>query len=145
MGKGFGQDPPKKPKLKPVLSTLSQDDTERVLFKMYDFLGWEENAKALGRMALRRYLAGKKKGAVVAAPWQSEDPEIIPTDYMNMEEIRAAGLAYPIVIDSYQRYKPHAEFLLIYWECKTPEIMAACQVISLQSPAIHLYQKQSKS
>ncbi|QUY41988.1 hypothetical protein [Acaryochloris marina] len=144
MGKGFGQDSPKKPKMKPVLSTLNPEDTERVLFKMYDFLGWENNAKSLGRMALRRYLESKQKGAVVAAPWQSEDPEIIPTDYMNMEEIRDAGLAYPTVLDSYRRYKPHAEFLLIYWEQDTPETMAACQVISLQSPAIHLYQKKSK-
>ncbi|BDM82042.1 hypothetical protein [Acaryochloris marina] len=144
MGKGFGQDSPRKPKMKPVLSTLNPEDTERVLFKMYDFLGWEDNAKALGRMALRRYLEAKEKGAVVAAPWQSADPEIIPTDYMTFEEIRDAGLAYPTVLDSYRRYKPHAEFLLIYWEQDTPETMAACQVISLQSPAIHLYQKKSK-
>lgn len=139
MGKGFGQPPPKKPQHQPILSTLSSEDTERVLFKMYDFLEWEDNAKTLGRMALRRYLEGKEKGAVVAAPWQHEDPDIIPTDYLNMRELREAGLAYPSVIDSFQRYKPHAEFLLIYWEQKDPEIMAACQVISLQSPAIHLY------
>ena len=141
MGKGFGKKPDKKPQKKPILSTLSPEDTERVLCKMYDFLGWEDNAKNLGRIALRRYLAGKGKGALVAAPWQHEDPDIIPTDYLNMSEIQEAGLAYPTVIDSFQRYKPHAEFLLIYWEQKLPEIMAACQVISLQSPAIHLYQK----
>lgn len=144
MGIGFGDKPPPKPKVKPVLSTLTPEDTERVLCKMYKFLGWEENAKTLGRMALRRYHESKEKGAIVAAPWQSEDPAIIPTDYMNMDDIRTVGLAYAMVIDSFRRYKPHAEFLLIYWEQQTPEIMAACQVISLQSPAIHLYQQKSK-
>ena len=139
MGKGFGSVPPKKPKVKPILSTLSPEDTQRIITKMYDFLEYEGNANFLGRMAVRRYFGGEGKGAVVAAPWQDEDPDIIPTHYMVERELREAGLAFPTALDSLTRYKPHSEFLFIYWEQEKPEIMAACQVISLRSEHITLF------
>lgn len=128
MGKGFGA-LAQKAKRKPILSTLSEIDTQRILAKMFDFLNREGHVQTLSHMAIRRYLNGEGKGAVVAAPWQNPDPDIIPTHYMVESELRAVGLAYPTVIDSLNRYKPHASFVFIYWERNQPETMAACQVI----------------
>ncbi len=129
MGKGFGA-LAQKPKSKPILSTLSEADTQRVLAKMFDFLNYENHAQTLSQMAIRRYINGEGKGAVVAAPWQDINPDIVPTHYMVESELRDAGLAYPTVIDSLRRYKPHSSFVFIYWERDQPETMAACQVIS---------------
>lgn len=139
MGKGFGVTLPPKLKSKPIISTLSPEDTDRVLANMYEFLFYEENAHTLGKMAIRRYMGGEGKGAIVAAPWQSEDPELIPTHYMVEDELIEAGLAFPSVIDSLRRYKPHSEFTLIYWQQNQPENMAACQVISLRDSVFRNY------
>jgi hypothetical protein len=136
MGKGFGSIPPKKPKFKPILSTLSSEDTLRIVEKMSEFLEAEDNAGVLANIALRRYFNGEGKGTVVVAPWQDQNPDIIPAHYMVEQDLRDAGLAFQTALDSLERYKPHSEFLFIYWEREQPKIMAACQVISLRSPKI---------
>lgn len=141
MGKGFGLTPSKKPKLKPIVSTLSPEDTQRIVEKMSAFLEDGDNADVLAQIAMRRYFGGEGKGAVVVMPWQDDNPEILPTIYMVEQELREAGLAFPTTLDSLQRYKPHSEFLFIYWEREQPEIMAACQVISLRSPKIKVFHK----
>lgn len=129
MRKGFGA-VAERPKKEPILSTLSAADTQRVLTQMFDFLKHGDHAQFLSQMAIRRYLNGEGKGAIVAAPWQDADPEIVPTHYMVESELKDAGLAYETVIDSLRRYKPHSSFVFIYWERNEPETMAACQVIS---------------
>lgn len=109
-----------------------------MLEAMYDFLESGDNVDVLRRMAIRRYCAGEGKGAIVAAPWQHQDPDVIPTHYMIEPELRTAGLAYPVVIDSLRRYKPHSEFLLIYWKEEQPETRAVCQIIPLKGPLVKL-------
>lgn len=54
MGKGFGIVPPKKPKGAAVITTLSPEETQMVLAELYNFLGCDDNANVLGRMAIRR-------------------------------------------------------------------------------------------
>lgn len=136
--KGFGAVPPKKTKGKTIVSTLSPEDTHKVMGDMYEFLEYENNVDILCRMAIRRCFNGEGKGAIVAAPWQHEDPEVIPTHYMVEQELRESGLAYPVVLDSLRRYKPRSEFLLIYWKEVQPETMAACQIIHLRGPLVKL-------
>jgi hypothetical protein len=136
MGKGFGTVQPQKPKRPAIISTLSDEETDLVLTEMYHFLGCEDNLSILGRMALRRYVNGEGKGAVVAAPWQHADPDLIPTHYMVEQELKDAGLAYPGVLYDFRSYKPCSEFLFIYWKQDQPKTLAGCQIISLKGPLI---------
>lgn len=142
MGKGFSLVSPKKPKGNGIISTLSPEETQMVLSAMYEFLGWNDNIGVLGRMAMARYANGEGRGAIVAAPWQHEDPELIPTHYMVESELRAAGLAYQTVIDSLKRYKPHSEFVVIYWKQDQPKTLASCQIIGMGVPLIKLFKLQ---
>jgi hypothetical protein len=137
MGKGFGTLPPriKKPD---IITTLSPEETQIVLSEMYDFLECDDNLAILGRMAIRRYVNGEGRGAIVAAPWQKTDPDLIPTHYMLESELRAAKLAYPGVLYDLKRYKPHSQFLFIYWKQDQPKMLAACQVIMLGVPLMKL-------
>jgi hypothetical protein len=139
MNKGFGVVSPRKPKGTGINTTLSPEETEIVLTEMYDFLERNDHLSVLGRMALRRYMNGEGRGAVVAAPWQAIDSDLIPTHYMVEHELRAAKLAYPGVIYDFKRYKPHSQFMFIYWKQEQPKNLAACQMIALGVPLINLY------
>jgi hypothetical protein len=142
MSKGFGAVSPKKTKGTGITTTLSPEETQAVLAEMYDFLGRDDHLSILGRMALRRYMNGEGRGAIVSVPWQAIDPDQIPTHYMVEHELRAAKLAYPGVIYDFKRYKPHSQFMFIYWKQEQPKTLAACQVIVLGVPLIKLYQSQ---
>jgi hypothetical protein len=139
MGKGFGKVPSSKSKGSFVNTTLTPEETQVVLAEMYDFLECDDNLAILGRMALRRYVNGEGRGAVVAAPWQKTDPDLIPTHYMADRELKEAKLAYPGVMYDFKRYKPHSQFLFIYWKQDIPKTLAACQVISLGIPLVKLF------
>ncbi len=136
MGKGFGVTTPKKSPRKTVKSTLSFEDTQTVLAEMDEFLRYEDNARILSQIAIKRYVNGEGKGAVVAAPWQNPDPDLIPTHYMVERELQEAGLLYPTVRESLRVYKPRSTFVVIYWKQEQPEIMAACQIIAHRSSLV---------
>ena len=93
-------------------------------------------------MAIARYTNGEGRGAIVAAPWQHEDPELLPTHYMVESELRAAGLAYPCVLENLRRYKPHSEFVVIYWKQAQPKTQAACMVMAMGFPLSKLFKLQ---
>ena len=139
MGKGFGIATANKKTRKTVKSTLSLEDTRTVLADLHEFLRYEDNARILSQIALKRYVNGEGKGAVVAAPWQNPDPDLIPTHYMVENELQDAGLLYPAVLESLKGYKPCSEFVVIYWKQEKPEIMAACQIISRRSSLIRSF------
>jgi hypothetical protein len=142
MGQGFGKVSSPKPKGSFVNTTLTPEETQMVLAEMYDFLECDDNIAILGRMALRRYVNGEGRGAIVAAPWQKTDPDLIPTHYMVDRELKEAKLAYPGVMYDFKRYKPHSQFLFIYWKQDLPKTLAACQVISLGMPLVKLFKFQ---